>query len=297
MRRHYRYLLLGLVSVGLVVPASAQAQIVTVGSPLTGTYGSTTIGGGALATTLITSSTPEAGAQLTSPIDGVIVRWRITQATGGPFSLRVLTPVGGQVFTGGAASAPQTPQSVLTQTFSTNIPIKKGQVVGLDDTAGTDKVGFLPGGGGGGTFSFLQPKIGNGETRTASGPSVSVGAVGFNADVATIPSNDFSLGKLKKNKNKGTALLTVDVPGPGKLELSGAGVKPQRSLGGATVSKEVEKAGPVTLKIKAKGAKKAKLRDRGKVKVNVNVTYTPAGDAPGIGVANSEPKKIKLVDK
>ena len=35
------------------------------------------------------------GANLTSPADGTIVRWRIVEATGGPFYLRVLTPVGG----------------------------------------------------------------------------------------------------------------------------------------------------------------------------------------------------------
>jgi hypothetical protein len=282
--------------VTLLVPAAAQAQIVTVGSPLTGTYGSTTIGPSAnpTQTTLITSSTPEAGAKLTSPISGVIVRWRITQAVG-TFSLRVLTPNGGQSFTGGVASSPQTPQSTATQVYTTNLPIKAGQTIGLDDSKGDDKVGFLPGGATS-TFSFVQPKIGNGETRTAFGPSSSVGAVGFNADVATIPSNDFDFGSVKKNKNKGTALLTVDVPGPGKLDLSGAGVKPQRSLGGARVSKDVDKAGPVTLKIKAKGAKKAKLASRGKVKVKVNVTFTPAGDAPGVGVPNTEPKKIKLVD-
>jgi hypothetical protein len=282
--------------VTLLVPAAAQAQIVTVGTPLTGTFSPAGIGGTST-TTLITSTTPFPTAKLTSPIDGVIVRWRLTQSIGGPFTLRVLTPNGGQSFTGGAASTPQTPQSTATQTYTTNLPIKVGQTLGLDTTAGTDQVGALPGGGPNGTFSFLQPKIANGDTRNATGPSSSIGALGFNADVATVPSNDFDLGSVKKNKKKGTALLTVDVPGPGKLELSGAGVKPQRSLGGARASKDVTEAGPVTLKIKAKGKKKAKLASRGKVKVKVNVTFTPTGDAPGIGVPNTEPKKIKLVDK
>ena len=271
------------------MPASAQAEIVTVGSPLAKVFTPTGVGGAT--TTLINSGPLAPGANLSSPINGVIVRWRITQATGGPFTLRVLTPVSGQTFTGGAASAPQIPATTATQTYTTNIPITKGQFIGVDTTAGTDQIGFATPG----NFSFWQPKLANGETRAGIGPSA-VGEVGFNADVATIPSNDFSLGKLKKNKNKGTALLTVDVPGPGKLELSGTGVKPQRSLGGATFSKEVTKAGPVTLRIKAKGKKKTKLSNRGKVKVKVNVTYTPTGDVPGIGTPSTEPRRLKLID-
>lgn len=299
MRRRFRYLLLGLVCTGLVVPAAAQAQIVTIGSPLTGTFGSGTIGptNSPTTTTLFTSTTPETGAKLTSPIDGVIVRWRITQAVG-TFSLRVLSPEGGQVFTGGPASAPQTPQSTATQTYTTKLPIKTGQMIGVDDSQGNDKIGFLTGGpfGTNGSFSFIQPKVGNGETRSATGPSNALGAIGINADVATIPSNNFDITKVKKNKNKGTALLTVDVPGPGKLELSGTGIKPQRSLGGGRLSKQVDKAGPVTLVVKAKGKKKKKLSNTGKVKVKAQVTFTPAGDAPGVGVPNTEPQKIRLVD-
>ena len=300
MRRRYRYLLLGLVSAGLVVPAAAQAQIVTVGSPLTSNnYFSGTIGpsNSPTTTTLITSSTPEPNAKLTSPISGVVVRWRITQAVG-TFSLRVLTPSTNttNAFTGGAASTPQTPTSTATQIYTTHLPIKAGQTIGVDDSQGNDKIGFLPGGGPGGSFSFVQPKLGVGETKTAFGPSNAVGAVGFNADVATVPNNNFDITKVKKNKNKGTAVITVDVPGPGKLELSGTGIKPQRSLGGARLSKQVDEAGPVTLVVKAKGKKKKKLNNTGRVKVKAQVTFTPAGDAPGVGVPNTEPQKIKLVD-
>jgi hypothetical protein len=279
-----------------LAPASAQAQIVTVGNPLVGTFTPSTIGGTST-TTLLTSATPNPGAQLRSPINGVIVRWRLSGFAGGPFTLRVLTPSTNttNAFTATGASTPQTPQGTATQTFTANVPIKQGQTIAVDTTAGSDQVGALPGAVNS-SFSFLQPKIANGDTRTFTGPSSAIGAIGLNADVATVPPNDFDITKVKKNKNKGTAVITVDVPGPGKLELSGAGVKPQRSLGGATSSKEVTEAGPVTLKIKAKGKKKAKLASRGKVKVKVNVTFTPTGDAPGIGVPNTEPQKIKLVD-
>ncbi len=114
---------------------------------------------------------------------------------------------------------------------------------------------------------------------------------GWSLDVKT--SNNFSLGKVKKNKNKGTAKLTVDVPGPGTLTVGGKGVKAQRPRSGEriTAAKAVTEAGPVTLPIKAKGPKKSKLKSTGKVKLKVKVTYTPAG-----GAASTETKPVKLID-
>lgn len=108
-----------------------------------------------------------------------------------------------------------------------------------------------------------------------------------------VPTNDFTLGKVKKRKNKGIALLTVDVPGPGTLALTGAGIKAQRSSGGAMASKAVAAAGPVTLRVKAKGAKKAKLNDKGSVKVKAKVSYTPTGGTPG----EISTRRIKLIKR
>jgi hypothetical protein len=114
-------------------------------------------------------------------------------------------------------------------------------------------------------------------------------AGGWKLDIA--PTNDITLGKVIKKKKKGIALVKVDVPGPGTLALTGTGIKPQRSAGGATASKAVTAAGRVTLKVKAKGAKKAKLQDNGKVKVTAKIAFTPTG-----GTADTETKKIKLID-
>jgi CSLREA domain-containing protein len=100
----------------------------------------------------------------------------------------------------------------------------------------------------------------------------------------TSPDNDFSFGKMKRNKRKGTAKLTVEVPGPGKLELVGKSVK--------TSDAEAPGAGEVKLAIKAKGRAKRKLREAGKAKVRVEVTFTPDG-----GTANARETKVKLVRK
>ena len=79
---------------------------------------------------------------------------------------------------------------------------------------------------------------------------------------------NFSLGKLKKDKKKGTAKLTVEVPAPGGIALAQT-----KKLKGAEV--RAEAAGEVQLPIKPRGKAKKKLAEHGKVKVGVEVTYTP----------------------
>jgi hypothetical protein len=97
------------------------------------------------------------------------------------------------------------------------------------------------------------------------------------------PSNDFSFGKVKKNKRKGTAKLTVNVPGAGVLDLA-------KTKKVKADDESAEDAGKEKLSIKPKGKAKKKLNTKGKAKVKANVTYTPDGGTP-----NTEDKKIKLV--
>jgi hypothetical protein len=124
-----------------------------------------------------------------------------------------------------------------------------------------------------------------------------LGPVGLalSAPAAEPPSNEFTLGKLKRNKKKGTAKLTVEVPGPGELALSGKAVKPQRPLRGRpdrAHAKPVAAAGAVKLSIKPKGKAKKKLRKKGMAKVKYTVTYSPTG-----GTAASQNGKAKLKRK
>jgi hypothetical protein len=289
MRRLLRISLLGLVSLGLLVPASAGATVVTVGSPLTTTLTPLSLTN---AFTTVNAALPELGANITSPVSGVVVRWRITGASGGPFSLRVLTPNGDGTSTFKSTSAPQTPTSTGTLTFSTNLPIQAGDTIGLQNAnASGDRIGVnvaLPGAN---VFAF-QPSPPDG-ARIAPSTSQTNLELGFNADVATIPSNAYSFDGVAVNKKKGTATLAAVVPGPGTLSLTGRGVKTQRTVGGATASKNATSAGLVNLLIKAKGKAKKKLNKTGKAKVKVKVTYTPSGDAPG--VPNVKTKSVKLI--
>jgi len=80
----------------------------------------------------------------------------------------------------------------------------------------------------------------------------------------------------------------VSVPGPGRLELAGKGLKPVTTQ----VAKRALAASQVTLTLKAKGKTKKKLKRKGKAKVTAEVTFTPTG-----GSANTDERKLKLVKK
>jgi hypothetical protein len=97
-----------------------------------------------------------------------------------------------------------------------------------------------------------------------------------------LPSNEFGFGKLKKNKRKGTAKLTVEVPGPGDLALA----ETDRVKG---AEKQAEAAGDETLAIKPKRKAKRRLNQKGTAKVEVDVTYTPE-----LGASKTESKKVGL---
>jgi hypothetical protein len=100
----------------------------------------------------------------------------------------------------------------------------------------------------------------------------------------TLPSNDFSFGKVKKNKRKGTVKLTVKVPGPGELELAKTKkVKPDD---------EDAEAGKEKLRVKPRRKAKRNLNRRGEAKVRAEVTYTPSGGTP-----STKGKRIKLIKR
>jgi hypothetical protein len=105
-----------------------------------------------------------------------------------------------------------------------------------------------------------------------------------------IVSNAFTIGTISRNKKKGNATITVNLPDPGQLVGSGTGVKAS-SAGGAVISKSVG-TGQATLVVKAKGKKRRKLNATGKVKLNVAITFTPTG-----GKSNTQSLKVKLKKK
>lgn len=93
-------------------------------------------------------------------------------------------------------------------------------------------------------------------------------------------SNRFTVGKAKLNRKRGTATLTITVPGPGTLALDGKGVvKQPRKVG----------AGTIELAVRVKGKWRTSLNRKGSVKVRVTITFTPEGGSPA-----SQQKTVKL---
>jgi hypothetical protein len=84
------------------------------------------------------------------------------------------------------------------------------------------------------------------------------------------------------NGERGTAKLALLLPGPGRLVLSGKGIK--------RVTRHPGKAGGATLRIKPKGKLKPRLINRGEAKVDAEVTFKPKG-----GHARTRSKTVKLV--
>jgi hypothetical protein len=239
-----------------------------------------------------------------------------------PVRLKVVRNVGGGGYMGVSTSASRTISdpgpTPKTFTFPTRQPITVADLVALDLDSDHQNLIIRALSQTGVTFARWQPSLLDGQERA---PEI-LGPPGdehlFNADVEPdadgdgygdetqdecptdastqgacgddgapppddgAPLNDFSFGKVKKNKRRGTAKLTVKVPGAGQLDLA-------KTKKVKADDESAEDAGNEKLSIKPKGKAKKKLNDKGKAKVKANVTYTPDGGTP-----NTEDKKIKL---
>jgi hypothetical protein len=205
--------------------AAASASTVTVGSVLPVTFTSSPFG---QVKTQFNTALPEQGANLVSPTDGAIVRWRVQGAKGGPFFLRVLHPNGKGAYAASGTSGPTTPLGTGLETFSTNVPVHAGDLIGIDPTNATDEIGVATVAGA--SYAFIFPPPFDGSTVAPSGsvsgqeielsaevqptPTItdltpSAGSVSGGAKV-TITGRDFAGASAVKFGNKPATSFTVD---------------------------------------------------------------------------------------
>jgi virginiamycin B lyase len=156
-----------------------------------------------------------------------------------------------------------------SRTFSIATQPQHGTISGF--SAATGSLTYTPDDGYFGADSFRY----RGSNAGASSNSATV-----NVTVTPNP-NGFTIGDAERNKKKGTALLPVDVPGAGSLELSGEKIKDDAA--------EASGVGGIELLVKAKGKAKRKLKRKGKAKVSVEVTFSPNG-----GESSAEGAEVKL---
>jgi hypothetical protein len=117
----------------LLGAATASAQVVTIGSPLQGSFTWPAIA--AVPTSYVNGTLANPEAELTAPFDGAVIRWRLSEGfEGGPFRLQIMKQGENGSAVGGQMSAPVNGSE---GTFATNLPINEGQSIALT-TSGTD---------------------------------------------------------------------------------------------------------------------------------------------------------------
>ncbi len=162
------------------------------------------------------------------------------------------------------------PAHVLTSGINTvpvNIAVRSGDMIGVNERGDANSCTF--GQPGDGVLS-REGSISDG----GSGTFLPRNDVRLNLSAILVPSNDFTIAALTQDRKQGTATVTVNVPNPGILTLSGKGLKRRR------VSKNIAVAGTVRFQIAAAGKKKRKLEKTGKVAMPTTMTYTPAAGEP-----------------
>ncbi|MGN6216658.1 MAG: IPT/TIG domain-containing protein [Solirubrobacterales bacterium] len=123
----------------LVGAVAAQASVISIGSVLPEGFTSQKF---ERVQTLFNTALPEPGANLSSPVSGAIIRWRVQGAKGGPFYLRVLHPNGKGAYEAAGKSQGVTPSGLGLQTFETNLKIQAGDLIGIDPTSAEDEIGI-----------------------------------------------------------------------------------------------------------------------------------------------------------
>jgi hypothetical protein len=187
--------------------APAQGAIVTVGSPLTADFnGSVSCGG---ACTMANVALGEPGAKLTSPVNGTIIRWRVTTAGSagtGAYALRVLRPSGGEFIGAGTSAANVTSKG--PQTFTANLPIQAGDLIGVDSPGSPRDVAAAQVAGSG-VHTWFPPVPDGSMSGTGTvaplNPELALNADVQFPDPVTPPTNPGTTKKKCKKKHKRSA--------------------------------------------------------------------------------------------
>ena len=280
--------ILVLVAVGLALALlrPAPAHAVTIGSDLSkppvGSWGC-----GGMPCDGLQLALP--GVTTVSPVNGTIKTFRIRGASGVDTGrLRVVTPNGGGTsYSFKATSATVTvPAGDVLSTFTTSLPISKGDLIALEDDH-FDGENFVQAGGNSGGYMIFQPP-------PLSAPVIPefnlVGELLYNADVT--PTAIFPKPKKPKSGTGGVATMTIAAPNPGLLSVLATGGKAAAASKGQfvkPVTKNVDAAGNVKVKLRPTKSTKSILHRFGQASGQVKITFTPTGGSP-----SSRLQKIRL---
>ncbi len=227
------------------------------------------------------------GNSYVAPTAGKIRSWstRAVATSGQQVSLFIFRPLGGSTYQTVSHDGPHPLTASTVNTFQVNLAVKAGDVLGLNPDLATSfptECGFVVPGETGEFTTFPSGPPADGQSGTVNpnpGKRVDVSA-------ELDPSNDFGFAGLTKNKKKGQATVTVNLPGSGSATLMGQGVKAQSAAFGTP------SGGTLPLKVVPTKKLAKKLKGGGKAGVTVDVTFTPSG-----GSALTKSEGLKLVKK
>jgi hypothetical protein len=274
----------------LAVPTAAQG-VVTIGSNLgrapDGPPGCLS----GTCTYAISTSFPVANAVpdgVTSPVNGTVTTWRIRAgASTTPTAFRVIRPLGAGLFTGAGTSATVTPPINATTPFGTQLPIRIGDLIGLDCVAPCG-VYFRDSGG---IRLSWTPSLTDGDP----------GRIANKADSETLLNADIEPTSALANvsaraKKRGKVEVSMEAPNAGALV---AGDKRDPSVKAAAAAKkpkllkrttaQAPAAGPISIVVKPTKAAKALLADGRRPKAKLKLVFTA-----NRGSAATQVLKIRL---
>jgi hypothetical protein len=169
-------------------------------------------------------------------------------------------------------------------TFAASIAVQPGDVIGFNESGANNACTFAATGD-----SVLRKagKLGDGEQDAF----MSVPDLRLNITAQLVPTSAFTISRVTKFKSSGTAAITVNLPNPGQIVVSGKGVSASKA-GRAGAAKVVTVAGEADVKIKATGKRRATLGRKGRVTVKPRLTFTPNSGDPF-----TLPTKVRLRKK
>ena len=187
--------------------ATAKAAVITIGPSLAGSYESEDFENPSKTNaTIANTSLPTAEGITSSPVDGAVISWSVIGAKGGPFKLRVVQANAGGTYTAVGTSAPGVPAGPGLQTFASAVPIKAGQLIGLDNTNLSDEIGLKKVEGA--LYAFSLPALVEGvPTPMKPAPASTKRTVGFNAQI--LPAPVVSGTSAKHGSIKGGTKMTI----------------------------------------------------------------------------------------
>jgi hypothetical protein len=200
------------------------------------------------------------GNSYVAPVAGTITSWD-SDAGFGTIGMKMFRHVSGLIY---SVVGHDGPFPMPGGPYPASIPVKAGDILGLFNMQTNGGCSFEVPGEAGAAIYFGGLADNEAETFMPASNRLNVTAV-------LVPTNTFTLGAVTRRKKKGTATISVDLPNPGQLVASGAGVA------GAVTA---DGSGAVQLPIRAKGSKKRKLNRTGKVRVAPSITFTPTGGDP-----------------